>query len=68
MNFYDDDVNTTGPKWFDFKVNVTLLGFHLVEDLGYNAEQLQHYYEKPWKWSEEYFELQKCSSLKKEEE
>jgi|8_EtaG_2_1085327.scaffolds.fasta_scaffold19170_4 hypothetical protein len=68
MNFYDEDANTTGPKWFEFKVNVTLLGFHLVQDLNYSAMDLQSYYENPYKWTEEYFELKKNSSLKKKEE
>ena len=35
MNFYDEDNNTTGPMWFEFTPNVTRLGFHLVEDLGF---------------------------------
>jgi hypothetical protein len=41
--------------------NVILLGAWLLEntDLEYDAETgyangLQHYYEKPWKWTDEY--------------
>ena len=68
MNFYDEDNNTTGPMWFEFTSNVTRLGFHLVEDLEYNAEQLQCYYEKPWKWTEEYFARTSNGALEKYEE
>ena len=40
-------------EWFENVDNVTRLGSGLVE-AGFTAEQLQRYYEKPWKWTAEF--------------
>ena len=40
-------------NWYEDTCNVCTLGFALVE-AGFDAEQLQAYYEKPWKWTDEW--------------
>lgn len=52
------EMNLTGTdRWFYEHANVTALGRAFVE-VGFTAEQLQAYYEKPWKWTPEWNALQ----------
>ena len=44
--------------WFADVDNVTHLGSALVE-AGFDAKQLQRYYEKPWKWTDEWEALKR---------
>lgn len=39
--------------WIDDYSSVTEFGRHLVDDALFTADELQAYYEKPWKWSAE---------------
>jgi len=40
-------------RWFEDVNNVFKLGRALVE-AGFTANELQRYYEKPWKWDDEW--------------
>lgn len=43
-------------NWWTNPSNVTMLGRKLVE-LGFDANNLQSYYEKPYNWTEEWNKL-----------
>ena len=49
-------------KWFENHDDLVALGRALL-DLGYTAENLQDYYEKPWKWTSEFEYLVAHGSL-----
>lgn len=38
--------------------NVARLATYLVDEYGYNAKQICHFLEKPWKWENEWRELE----------
>lgn len=46
----------TTLKWFEIYRNVTALGRYLVEQ-GVNAKELQAFYEKPWKYDDEWEQM-----------
>lgn len=48
-------------RWCDDYANVTALGGWLVTEQCFNADQLQAYYEKPWKWEREFRVMQALS-------
>jgi hypothetical protein len=54
-------------NWHDDYDNVVLLGRHLCDHEGYDAKQLQHFYEKPWKWGAEWKALQAVENKAREQ-
>ena len=45
-------------EWFYSYDNVLELGTYLTEQLGWTTEELLSFFEKPWKWSDEWDEYQ----------
>lgn len=48
-------------EWWHSYDNVTRLGRHLADVLGVSAERLQGYYETPWRFVDEWRELDDAS-------
>jgi hypothetical protein len=47
-------------RWFDVYDDVLRLGRYLVEVFGYDGHHLQAFYEKPWRYDDEYEQM--CES------
>jgi len=52
-----DRACSVGHEWFQSWPLVVALGRWLVTQHDYTGAQLQAYYEKPWKWDNEYHEF-----------
>ena len=48
----------TNHVWHESYDNVVSLGKYLFHEKNFTAEQLIWYFEKPWKWQDEYKEMQ----------
>jgi Mg2+/Co2+ transporter CorB len=48
---------TNSKVWHDDYDNIITLGRWLVEKKDFTAEQILRFFEKPWKWSDEYKEM-----------
>ena len=46
-------------RWYDVRDNVTAQGQRLIDAHGYNSQELQQFYERPWRWGDEWNESQK---------
>lgn len=47
----------TTTDWITDYDQLTRLGSWLIEHWNFTAEELQSYYEKPWKWDDEYRDM-----------
>jgi hypothetical protein len=45
-------------EWYHSHDNLMTVGQHLVDEGGMTAEELLHFFEKPWNWTEVWFALQ----------
>lgn len=53
-NMFDDFPR----RWFDKPHNVHQLAHFLVSNRNYDAKEIIDYYERPWKWDDEWNEMQ----------
>lgn len=47
------------PEWHETYDNVKTLGRWLLTERHFDAGELQAYYEKPWKWDDEWEEMRR---------
>lgn len=52
--------------WCNDHINLTLMGRLLINQ-GIDIENLQYYYEKPWKWTDEWYLFCATGSIVEEE-
>lgn len=55
-------------EWHCCHDNLTTLARHLIDEEGYDAEQMLRFFEKPWKWTEEWERLQATGTILKPED
>jgi hypothetical protein len=49
--------STKDSMWYEYNQNVVMLGYWLHANKNLNEEQLLYYFEKPWKYSDEWLEM-----------